>query len=89
MSLEDIKRDGEGSWKEYRLLILDKLETLAEHQEAHKKEMSESTGKIYKALSEIKTDLATQKVKIGIIATIFGSLSGLVTAIIAWLKTTT
>jgi hypothetical protein len=87
MSLGDAQKEHEGSWREYRLLILDKLETLAQNQEAHKQEMTNNTGKIYKAISDIKTDLATQKTKVGIIGSVGGAITGLITGLIAWLKT--
>tara|TARA_Y100000389_G_C17404394_1_gene487224 strand:- start:1173 stop:1439 length:267 start_codon:yes stop_codon:yes gene_type:complete len=88
MGLGDSKNMGEheGSWREYRLLILDKLETLTENQQKHEKEMQGAVGQIYKAISEIKTDLAQQKVKVGFIGTISGAITGGITALLAYLK---
>lgn len=76
----------EGSWREYRLLILDKLETLAVQQESHRLEATKSNEDINKSLAKLHTELATQKVKVGLIGTVSGAIAGVGTAIGTWLK---
>jgi hypothetical protein len=75
----------QNEWRDYRLLVLKKLDELDGDLKDHAKETKEGFAAINSRLSEIETDLAMHKTKLSIIGGVWGFLAGIASSVIATL----
>jgi hypothetical protein len=72
-------------WRDYRLLVLQKLEELDNDLKEHSKENRDAFKSVDDRLSHIETEIATQKTKLSFIGATWGFVSGIAASIIATL----
>lgn len=78
----------DGTWKEYRLMILNSMNTISDRQQKHQQETREDFQAVFNKLNKIETELEGQKTKTSLIGAFWGAVTGLATAIVAALKST-
>lgn len=88
--------EGTTGWEKYQELVLNELKRLTEGQEDMSADVAQLRIEIAKiacrdcpydneAITQIRVELAGQKVRTGILATVFGTLSGVISSLIAFL----
>jgi hypothetical protein len=69
-------------WRDYRLLVLQKLEELDNDLKEHAAENRISFKHVEKRLAHIETEIATQKTKLSFIGAVWGFVSGIAASVI-------
>jgi hypothetical protein len=68
-------------WRDYRLLVLDKLTELDKDLKDHTTQNSTSFKQIEQRLDKIELEIATQKAKMQIVGGLWGFVSGIAASI--------
>jgi hypothetical protein len=78
--------ENDGTWAEYRLMVLDKMETFSGQQSRHQHETREDFAAVFKKLNKIESELEAQKTKTSLLGAMWGGITGVITALIAAFK---